>query len=632
MMCEPLAAISTAPELWKQLVRGGGLQPSGWDRELVEALEIRLGRGLRTPLEDLLKVTPVEDLVLAILAELRPFGAMMSDLLELFESHGARHSGAAVAIEFDFGRQGKGDLHFDLREFREARHRLQYATSTVRWWDWDDEAHWKLLQTLRRSLPSTESEPSDPAARAWLDEWEKERWPDRGLAPPETSNRRLAGRLAEIWELWRAVVEESRAAVADGSWKRLQRTEDPTPGDERLILLEVLENDYFSAGLVRMAYTAVEQMERSGSPDAADGLAIALAKLIERYPPKIAQVQVAVETLQDILNLPVFKHRYELYGAWVFTQLVAAWPPGAQLRVVDGVLRFPFKATVLADLLDTAPPGHIVCELRTPLTNPKGKSRKSAVQPDYSVLVGELPDDLQDGSAADLAVMDVECKQYKSPANRDFAYALDDYARGRPKSHVVLVSHGPLNSKAITDKVAAEVRDRTEAIACLDPMHSSARAQLAALVLEKVGPYLVEAPVAPSRSLQVTLTWERAPADLDLHLFIEPGGMHVSYEKPGDLTAEPFAKLHEDARSAPGEEVIEVARCVDRRYVVAVNAYSEDRPLARSDARVRIDLEGIAREWTCPSAGAGRWWHVCEFDPLSGTFGDLDAIHADRPR
>jgi hypothetical protein len=78
MMSEPLAAISTARELWKQLVRDGGLQPSGWDRELVEALEIRLGRGLRTPLEDLLKVTPVEDLVLAILAELRPFGAMMA--------------------------------------------------------------------------------------------------------------------------------------------------------------------------------------------------------------------------------------------------------------------------------------------------------------------------------------------------------------------------------------------------------------------------------------------------------------------------------------------------------------------------------------------------------------------------
>lgn len=105
MMWGSMAAISTAAELWERLVLDGGLQPSGWDKELVEALELRLGVGLRTPLKDLLKVTPVEELVLAILAELRPFGAMMADLLELFERHGVRHSDAFVAIEFDFGRQ-----------------------------------------------------------------------------------------------------------------------------------------------------------------------------------------------------------------------------------------------------------------------------------------------------------------------------------------------------------------------------------------------------------------------------------------------------------------------------------------------------------------------------------------------
>ncbi len=625
-------AIGTATELWQQLVLDGGLQPSGWDRELVDALELRLGIGPPTPLEELLKVTSVEKLVLAILAELRPFGTMMADLLELFERHGARHSGAYVAIEFDFGRQGKNDLRFDLREFRDGRRALQHATATVRRWDWEEEAHWKLLQTLWGIAASTNSELSDPAARAWLDRWEPERWPDRALEPPETSNRRLADRLAEVWELWRAIVEESRAAVADGSWKRLQRTEAVGPGEERLEMLERLENDHFARGVVWAAYSAVEQIERSGSPDTAEGLANALAELIERYPPTIAQGPVTVAVLRDILNLPVFKRRYDLYGAWVFTQLVAAWPPGAELHVVNGVLQFPFKATVLADLLDTDPPACIVCELRTPLESPKGKSRKAAIQPDYSVLVGELPEDLNDGSAAEIAVMDVECKQYKSPANRDFAYALEDYARGRPKSHVVLVSHGPLNSKTITEKVASDVRSRTEALDRMEPMHLSARRQLAALVIGQVGRNLVMSQVAAMRSLQITLIWDRAPADLDLHLFIEPGGTHISYLKAGDLDAEPFAKLHQDDQSAPGQEVIEVTRCLERRYVVAVNAYSEDRPLAGSDARVRIDVEGSVHEWTCPSAGVGRWWHVCEFDPVSGSFDALDAIHGDQPR
>jgi hypothetical protein len=201
MMSEPMAAISTAPELWEQLVHDGGLQPSGWDKELVAALELRLGKGLPTRLEDLLRVTSVEELVLAILAELQPFGAMMADLLELFERHGARHSGAFVAIEFDFGRQGKNDLHFDLREFRDAQRALQHATTTVRRWDWEEEAHWELLRTLRGSVSSTNSELSDPAAQTWIDEWELERWPDQALEPPETTNRRLADRLFEIWEL-----------------------------------------------------------------------------------------------------------------------------------------------------------------------------------------------------------------------------------------------------------------------------------------------------------------------------------------------------------------------------------------------------------------------------------------------
>jgi hypothetical protein len=627
-----MAAITTARELWDRLVEEGGLQPSGWDDDLLEDVRLRLQLPPDVSFPDVLTATapPVEELVLAILALLRPFGAMLSDLFALFARYGVRHSGAFVAIEFDFGHQGKEDLRFDLKEFQDGQRALQRAISTVRRWDWDAETHWDLLRILRQSLSSV-SEPgvSDRAARAWLDEWKKELWPDRVLAPPETSNQRLTNRLAEIWELWRAVVEESRAAVADGSWRWLQRTEDPAPEEERLVLLEMLENDHFSAGLVRAAYTAVEQMERPGSSDAADDLTIALTELIKRHPPTLAKVDVAVDTLRDVLNLPVFKHRYDLYGAWVFTQLVAAWSPGTHLRVDGGVLRFPFKATVLADLLDTHPPVAVVCELRTPLKNPKGKSRKAAIQPDYSVLVGELPDDLQDRVVADLAVMDIECKQYKSPANKDFAYALEDYARGRPKSYVVLVSHGRLNSKTITDKVAKEVRNRTEAIANLHPLELNARERLAELVNRQVGPYRVASQVPPASPMRVTLTWDRAPIDLDLHLFIEPGGAHVHHSELGDLSVEPFAKLYEDVRSVPGEEIIEVTQWLERHYVIAVNAYSDDAPLAGSDARVSIDLGGTVHEWPCPSSGTGHWWHVCTFDPTSGTFDVFNTIHAE---
>lgn len=633
MMWGPMAAISTATQLWEQLVAEGGLQPSGWDKELVEALEARLGVGLHTPLEEVLLVTPVEQLVLAILTELRPFGAMMADLLELFARHGAQNAGAVVAIEFDFGKQGKNDLRFDLSDFREAQHRLQEATVKVRRWDWDAGTHWDLLRAFRESVQSTNSGPSDPAAQAWIGGWQRERWPDRVLAPPQTSNRQLADRLDEIWELWHAVVEESRDAVADGSWGQRQITKDAaTPQEWRLDVLWALENDHFARGLADAAYSAVEQIEREGDSDAADKLVIALTELIERNPPTIADAQVAVETLQDILNLPVFKQRYDLYGAWVFTQIVGAWPPGARLHVVDGVLRFPFKATVLADLLDTDPPAYVVCELRTPLDKPRSEKRKGAIQPDYSVLVGALPDDLQGEDTAELAVIDVECKQYKSPANKDFAYALEDYARGRPNSKVVLVSHGRLNPETITSKVDAAVRDRTEAIARMEPMCSSAREQLAALVHEQVTRNLTVLPVATTRSLNVTLNWGKAPSDLDLHLFIEPGGTHVYYATPGDLDVEPFAMLHGDAQRAPGEEVIEIARCLERRYLVAVYSYSDDRPLAGSDARVKIELEGTASEWTCPSIGAGRWWHVCEFEPPSGCFTALDAIDDHRPR
>lgn len=126
----------------------------------------------------------------------------------------------------------------------------------------------------------------------------------------------------------------------------------------------------------------------------------------------------------------------------------------------------------------------------------------------------------------------------------------------------MLVTHGPLNRELILAKVPLELRERTNAIAELQPLNKSARAEFRALVDAQL------APLCPR------------PAD--------------DVQQPG------------------GAEELTIDRWVDGAdYVIAVHAYAADGDVAASGARVQVTRGGSAPLLLhCPTSGSGRYWYV----------------------
>jgi hypothetical protein len=160
--------------------------------------------------------------------------------------------------------------------------------------------------------------------------------------------------------------------------------------------------------------------------------AIEILKGVER---KSAVFAISFEDLKAFLDLPIWKKRYELYSAWIFTQFLAAMHGhDIELHNEDGKLTFGFHATKMATVRSLRQPISIYAERRVRATALKGHGRKIGIQPDYTVWIDEI----------DLCQMAIECKHYKRPSTSNFSNALDDYARNLPHARVLLGNYGPI--------------------------------------------------------------------------------------------------------------------------------------------------------------------------------------------
>lgn len=597
-----MAALDSAPEVWTYLVEHGGLQPDGWDAALVEDLRKGLGLGPGPVAVELAAAAvSTEAVVHWLLAATAPFAAMMADLLALFKRHGVRCSDNSASIVFDFDAPGRPPLEFDLESFRSALREWSYAVAVGLDAGWLERNAWELHGLLREASTGGDWQAAptgmvDPTAV-----YERGEWPEPPLDVPASGSPELDVELGRVGEIWNAVVEVMRERAPNREALRNAAGEGK---DAVTQLLWWLESDFFARSLAYWAAAAAAAEMRTRDPTA---LAAELRELLDTEPFAGEPVRRLVQRLQDIVDLPIWRQRHELYAAW----LLAAAPAAGRLVTPEpGVLRFPFKATLMAELLGCR--AEVWSELRTPLSDPVGVSRTGNIQPDYSVVT----DAAASPPEPEASVLEIECKQYKRAATGPFAAALRDYAAGRPNALVVLVSHGPLDRDGLRAAVPDDVRARTDAIAYLHPGNADARKRFAEIVESRLDP------LCPHPVMHCRLEWDRPPRDLDIHLHLVGRDVthHVDYGSRGSLDAPPFAELSEDRREPGSAEELTIGEWTDgAAYTLAVHAFSDDADLGASGARMTLTVDGdptYALE--CPATGPGRWWLVAELDRGSG--------------
>jgi hypothetical protein len=638
--------ISTAADAWRHLVTTAGLDPDGYDEPLAialtdgEGLGLRAGRNIADELERL-GIT-IEDFLAAFFRAMRPYGEMLRDLLDLFTEAGAQFGEHNLAVEFDFGKGN--DLGFDVEQFRQWLAWWRRASESFQETRWSQEGLWNLVRLLRRGEPSHSG---SPEFRQWRSEYREQRcWPTTHVSLPSSGDAELDELLRRAWRLWETVMRHCAEKSRDRDdlaqqwrvgWNREDResTEDDNwPID----VLGALDSDLWPASLLEGILSTSQQVRVAQGGDLPlPELKAQLHELFASVPAASVQREALVLEWQAYLDLPLWKRRHELYSAWVSTQILGATLPAPRrIHSDDGVLRFAFSGSHVASLPTFDPAVHLFAELRSPLAQrPVGFGRKARIQPDYTLLADPI-------TSKQSAFLVVECKQYKRASRKNFLAALIDYAAGRPNAEVVLVNYGAVQVKWL-DETPSEVRKRLHLIGDFRPGSEGSIDRFREIIRAVLEERDSSGQTTPSVSMlsmlpessdpalrRVTLKWDIG-GDLDLHLsFHGRDWQEVYFSRRGSLNESPWMELDADVRSGPGREEVQIARAMPGEYRCLVHDYSGDG-FERYGASVELQLDGSNVSVSCPGSKPGRWWHIFDWNSVSGRFLLVNEVTDSKP-
>jgi hypothetical protein len=621
--------LSDGAELWRALASRAGLQPTTYDDDVITDVRLALGLPGSVDIELALMQagTPAAAVLDAVLAALSPFAQMMIDLLALYERAGASSAaGDNLRIEYDFA-EGGDTLAFDLSWFRDAARRWRSVTGPVPVVEATVGDLWAFEAALR---PGRERLQAAPAVTPLTEMY------DRGLPwvaevpqPPVTGAAELDRVLEEVHEFAGVVLELSRRHSTGpeslrGSWDqgRLDDSVDPMGSESgSLSPLAFLHSDRWLETVASdlLALAGVARRRPKDCQQIAESVAASLAGV----PRGVQLREQRVQELFELLSLPVWGRRHELYSAWLLTLILDALPEeDVVVHVSNGRLVFAFSGTHVASVNSGKGRLELWAELRHPYATPIGKGRRRAIQPDYTLAAAPI-------TMHDCAVLVVEAKQYLSGKKRNFLDALTDYVGGHQRAQVVLANYGSIPVSVTERRI-----DRALPLAHVRPGNDGPCVAFKLAVAAAVPPPErasegapqtrpptedVRSDATPRVAALVTLEWARG-GDLDLHLVQQPAGTITSYRTIGLTESGRTVELWNDDRTGPGRENALVLSGAGQ-VQIWVNRFSSEVRLPECEAQVSITRRRATQlVERCPRWVADDpWWFVGVLDE-DGTF------------
>ena len=601
--------INNTLELWDQICETADFKSNDYDKELLSDIKKRLGFDEKCDIraELSLRKTTSEQLVFVLHESLKPFSIMLCDLLKMFEEAGAQYTDKNIQIAFNFD-DAKERFNLDLDHFRVYKEIVEkgvcYELQLESINPWND-----FISPLRELLHSacirlTINQPPFPIEiNQWLDEYSRNReknWPEWFPSPPKCGIERIDNLIAEIWQVPKAACElYNKCYQADlGRWESLRKkVEGQNSGFYQA------ESDFWIGQFVKyvcfLVYEIKKNTETKDNPSQAyKEIGDKLEVFRNRIPIASIKFERLVNELLNILNLPVWKKRYALYSAWVSTQIITAFDKRAvKYNVVDGMLSFSFGGSIIAYIEQSSVKYTLFAELRTPFTGVKGHGRTHSIQPDYSLCVNDESDPKN-------TVLVVECKQYKKASKRNFTDAIIDYAGGRPIAQIMLVNYTPIPD-SIRTGLSPELSDRIPFFDALIPGTESC--ELFKKAVKEALP----------KCFSVSLSWEKAPLDMDIMLIItEPNGEKttVDFSKKGKMDQFPYAYLINDDRNGYGHEVIHTLVYGSMKYDYYIHNCSGEK--TDGTIRIEVDLYKNSGIWMkhMDYLDTTSLWHILKID------------------
>jgi hypothetical protein len=638
-----MSQITTGHDLWSNLVERAGLDLRNYDSSVADDFRCHLRLDETEEISSQLERKNIgpEAVLAGFFRVLQPFTQIYNGILRLIENIGLSEGEENLLIQFDFG-LGK-ELKLDLENFRKQIERWRNAVRSISIERWNSNRLWDLWEAFG-SYVGYDQALEDSRIQPWVEQYRAGIWPEIDLEPPAFDNPELNDYVARAWSIRRSMIEAARQAgplTSDLSRYGFARAEIAVMDgyvevtDEVGGTLRSLHSDHWAESLAAKVYARADEARSDDS--LSSKLIEDLRGVLDTPPPEHRDVETAIREIEELLSLPIWKFRYELYSIWVLTRITDALGGTEKLRfsLEGNVFHIPFKAARIAILETVEPAVSVWSEVRFPLANPRGKGRKHGIQPDYS-----LTTDSQE--PPEKAFVLVECKQYLRSAPQSFTDVVLDYTDGQPEALVMLVNYGPIN-RSVGDNLPPPVQSRTSLIEYFRPLQPGSLRKFDENLRDQVSRHSRERMAKPEFSwpddtdpsavglykAEIELRWRERPTDLDLYVFLplEEGIESVSYSNKGSMEHWPWLALAQDVTQGHGPEVVRIKDALGGYYRVAVNLFSKDAPLAGSGATVSLKVRGASPiEFECPGAGGGKWWYVADINFLSGQIIKVNSI------
>lgn len=597
-----MTAITTTVDLWQHLCVNAGLElrlkggKPGRDADIEEVLRISLGApATGTSLaawldKDAASPTPmvtIEQLLIAVLRSQAGFALMMEDILNVLIVADARQSTHRLSVEFKFDKVDD-PIKATLEQFRESVQRVQRVLKLR-----PKLPNHNVMRTLSQILrgfcaevPTTRPN-NFPLVSAIA---------SSGNAGVDSRLELLARLVSDFRVLWRSH-GATRAEVYASAMSLVDQENTALRGQL------VAATDFWDVGVLAGAQEISKQVS-SGQLVAGDALE-KLNEALKGIEWGSAWVERTVQELLDLLSLPAWRRRHELYSVWVGTRLldvVSRTVPDMHFHPVNGVLSFEFGGSRLASFNWNNKQFDIWAELRSDLVGRSAK-RKKGIQPDFRVLQPALST-----STNAQTVYVLECKHYLQASASNFVQAASDYARSCPDARVHVVNHGPANVSELMAALPVEQQAKVGFIGSATPQHEAATGALCQEIRNALFPNLPRVASSPDHAASKTpreeftlayslvghvqLEWDESLKDMDLALrIVDPHGKiaHcIDFSRKGRLDAPPFAQFDQDIRKGPGVERIVISAWHFDHYELIATNYSRTGWLTPDALRCRI--------------------------------------------
>lgn len=590
--------IETTMDLWNAFEKAANLQKNFYDKELERQIRKNLALSDTVNIKKSLKEKKIskKNLLLAILTAMQPFSQMICDLLKMFAKASAGQGDCNLRIHMEFEDMDNA-LDFSLEDFK------KYESTTI-----------QIYRTVEAIIPRDLNRLIDIYSNhvncnnivfieqkdidEWLDEYKKEdRWPDFIPQRPSMVVKRLDELTAICWNIFETVVAGCRQAYDEtkGRSKTIQDECSRNVGNE----FWKDEQNSWTWEFLRAIKFAASMFQNMLGPEEVESAAKGLADDLVQYfnkaeVDKVDNIYMAQteDRLIEILNLPFWKRRHELYSAWVSTQIVEALQDrDIVFQVKDNTLSFSFGSFHIATCTGLYPPLEIWAELRTNAKKLIGNGRKNAIQPDYTLAVAPAKE-------PDNTIAVIECKQYEKPNIKNFRDAVIDYANGRPQAVIMLVGYGNIPPKMREEIEDEQIKSRAEDFSLMRPGTLTAQEFRGKLRESVLGYYRNKAKenrnyLYPWNNTQeavsVCLRWGKHPRDLDLHLYMMENSeevAHIYYYAKGKEEEMPYAYLDKDVTQGWGPECVRILRWTEADYVIEVHDFSGESEAVSFDVEV----------------------------------------------